>query len=193
MSSPTKWLPGAVNTCLTCSMRSKGVWDGSSHCEATYAVQRPTVPYGKQNTDVSSLSEKGFKPVRGALTEGRYLTFEMNGYALTNPMDNATSKKLTSSKATADHSSINQQWIVHQLAQDGITFIISSALDGLYLGNQTNLFNSSGVAEQYQIQFQGGAKGYTFIQQTGKYLQLSSKGDVSIANTVSGFQLFSVT
>ena len=172
---------------------AKGVWDGSSHCEATYSVLQPTVPYGKQNSDVSSLSEKGFKSVRGALTEGRYLTIEMNGYALTNPAGKATSKKLTSSKATADHADKSQQWIVHQLAQDGNTFIVGTALDSLYMGNETNLWNNSGIAMPYQIEFQGGSQGYAFMQQNGKYLQLDSKGHVSVTSKKSGFNLFSVT
>jgi phospholipase C len=171
-----------------------GFYDGSSHCEATYSVLRPPVPYGQQaqqTTNVSSLSETGFKSVRGALTEGRYLTFEMNGYALTNP--GAYSQKFTSSQATADHTSMQQRWVLHQLAQDGNTFIISSAIDGSYMGNFTSLRNNSGIAEQYEITFLGVSNGYAFMQQNGMYLAIEPSGTVSITSNMYGFQLFSVT
>lgn len=45
-------------------------------------TQRPPVPYGKQEASTSLVSEQSFNQVRGPLTEGRYLAFEMNGYAL---------------------------------------------------------------------------------------------------------------
>lgn len=170
---------------------SKGQYDGSSYCESLYAVQRPPVPYGKQSTDVASLSETGFKSVRGNLTEGRYLTFESSGYALTNPGKNAMT--FTATKATANHSSINQRWVVTQLAEDGNTFLISSALDGLYIGNLTSLTNNSGIAEQFSIRFLGNGKGYSLQNQNGMYLRLATTGAMSFASTALGFLIFSVT
>lgn len=58
---------------------ARGAYDGSSHCEALYPVQRPPLPYGAQSTNVAAYSEAGFKSVRGAITEGRYLTFALGG------------------------------------------------------------------------------------------------------------------
>ena len=170
---------------------AQGQYDGSSFCEATYAVLRPPVPYGKQSTNVSSLSENGFKSVRGALTEGRYLTFESNGYALTNPGGGASA--FTSTKAVADHSSMNQRWVVHQLAENGDAFLISSALDGSYIGNQTSLRNNAGIAEEFQIQFLGNSSGYAVKNQNGMYLTMGTTGLMSFADTMLGFSLFSVT
>jgi hypothetical protein len=54
----------------------RGHYDGSSYCESLYAVTQPSVPYDNQSTCVSCLSETSFKSICGALTEGRYLTFE---------------------------------------------------------------------------------------------------------------------
>jgi len=173
---------------------AKGQYDGSSYCESSYAVTQPPVPYGNQSTCVSCLSETGFKPVCGALTEGRYLTFESNGYALTNPGQN--SPYFTATKATADHSCMNQRWVVHQLAPEGDVFIISSAVDGLYVGNLTSLRNNSGIADQYSIQFLGNGNGYSMQNQNGSYLTFASMGDdgvISFTSAVSSFFLFSVT
>ena len=173
---------------------AKGQYDGSSHCESLYAVIQPPVPYGNQSACVSCLSENGFKPVRGALTEGRFLTFESNGYALTNPGHN--SSYFTTTKTTADHSSMSQRWVAHQLAPGNDVFTISSAVDGLYVGNLTTLRNDSGIAEPYSIQFLGDGKGYAMKNQNGSYLTFESKGVegiVSFTSTVSSFFLFSVT
>jgi phospholipase C len=38
---------------------AQGVYDGSSHCEALYAVQMTPVPYGAQSTNVADSSETG--------------------------------------------------------------------------------------------------------------------------------------
>lgn len=82
-SSPDYSIPHMPNASYP-STDSKGNWNGYAVCEATYNVTRPPVPYGQQSEATSLVTEEGFKPVRGQLTEGRYLTFEVNGYALTN-------------------------------------------------------------------------------------------------------------
>ena len=173
-------------------VNSKGVYDGSSHCEAEYAVLHPPVPYGAQSTNVAALSETGFKSVRGNLTEGRFLTFEKDGFALTNPGPIGSAAQFTAANAAADHSSKSQQWVVTQLAQDGQQFLVSSALDGLYMGNGTSLRNNSGIAEQYTVTFLGGSSGYALETQVGMYLSLEN-GEVSLASGVFGFDVFSVT
>jgi phospholipase C len=65
---------------------SNGNWIGREQCGKDYLeAKQPSIPYGKQGASTSLATEQGFKRVRGQLTEGRYLTPEMNGYALTNP------------------------------------------------------------------------------------------------------------
>jgi len=80
-----------------------GNYIGAATCEATYKDTQPPVPYGAANANqnMSLLTEEGFKQVRGDLTEGRYLTFEMNGFALAN-----VNNQLTFTKATAQHNDI---------------------------------------------------------------------------------------
>lgn len=169
---------------------AQGVYDGSSHCEALYAVRRPPVPYGAQDKDVAAWSEKGFKPVRGKLTEGRYLTFESGGYALAN----SGGDDFVAAKATAAHDDVKQRWVVHYLNGDegGDKFVISSAKDGRYIGSHTSLVNHVSGAETYTIGFVP-SKGYTLQKENGKYLAVGGNGDVNIEDEMTYFEVFSVT
>jgi phospholipase C len=80
---------------------------------------------------MSRLVEQGFKQVRGQLTEGRYLTFEMLGFALTNL--NGTFVGI--SRATKKHESPKQRWIIHTVGGPGAgsQFYIQSSVDKKYI------------------------------------------------------------
>jgi phospholipase C len=137
--------------------------------------------------------------VRGYLTEGRYLVFEMNGYALTNPSTTATD--FTTTKATASHSAKTQRWVLHATggtATEGGagagTFTVTSALDGRYIKSHTSLGKGVSGAETYKIADLGNGKGYTLVKENGKYLTIDSKGVIDITGTMPiGFQVYSVT
>lgn len=165
-----------------------GVYDGSSFCEATYKVQRPPVPYTSQNTNVAGLSEQGFKPMRGSLTEGRYITIETNGYALSNLN---SSSFVTLSNTTAAHNDISQRWIVHAEEIGSNLFTISSAKDGRYIGAQASLVNSALAAQVFETSFTA-CEGYSFQPAQGQYLS-TQNGRVAITTTGTSFNLFSVT
>lgn len=171
---------------------SEGVYDGSSHCESLYSVIQPPPPYGSQfkPSDVNTLSEQGFKPMRGALTEGRYLVFELGGYAVTNT--GKPSRDFTASKSTSNHESISQRWVVHSLADGVNTFTISSAVDGRYIGSHTGLIDSSSRAETYTVDFAAG-KGYSLKKENGKYVTIDGTGSIQITSETTYFQTFSVT
>jgi phospholipase C len=171
---------------------SSGNYDGSSYCESLYPVTRPTVPYSNQisPSNVSSLSEQGFKSMRGALTEGRYIVFELGGYALTNAGKPATD--FTASKATSTHSSINQRWVVHSLVDGGTTFTINSAKDGRYIGSHTSLIDSLSGAETYTVSY-AASKGYSLQKENGKYLTIDGHGQVQISSSATFFKAYSVT
>ena len=181
---------------------SDGNWDSAVLCQGTYGTPppHPPAPYGPENENLNpaTLVEDGFKTVRGYLTEGRYLVFEMNGYALTNAGSNATD--ITGTLATAEHSSINQRWVVHATggtALDGGegsgTFFISSAVDGRYIADHTSLDKAPNGAETYMITDLGNGGGYTLVKENGKYLSIETDGTIGIYGTPSGFSVFSVT
>jgi phospholipase C len=136
--------------------------------------------------------------VRGYLTEGRYLTFELNGYALTNAGSSATD--ITATFVTSDHSSINQRWVVHATGGSAVeggegagTFLISSAVDGRYVADHTSLSTARSGAETYTIEVLGNVGGYSLMKENGKYLTVDGNGTLGIYGQVSGWKLFSVT
>lgn len=166
---------------------STGAYDGAAHCEALFPVQRPEVPYASQVKDVASWSEKGFKAVRGALTEGRYLTFELGGAALTN----GGFQEFSSGKATAAHDDVKQHWILHEVVAGGNEFLISSAADGRYWGPHLTFCGKS-EAQSYAITFEA-SKGSALRATNGQYLTIDRWGSVRTQPTPAFFSVYSVT
>jgi phospholipase C len=167
---------------------SQGSYTGYSQCEQTYTTQRPTVPYGNQTVAGSLVSEPGFKSVRGALTEGRYLVFEMNGYALSN----SGSGTAGASTATPQHEQKSQRWVVHQLQQSGTVFNVSSAVDGTFIASDGSLTSAQSSAAGLTVQDLGNGQGYTVLGSSG-YLAIGVNGTLTWSAAASGFSLFSVT
>jgi phospholipase C len=167
---------------------SGGSYTGYSQCEQTYNPQRPTVPYGNQTVACSLVSEPGFKSVRGALTEGRYLVFEMNGYALSN----SGSGTVGTSGVTPQHEQMSQRWIVHRLQPSGTDFNVSSAVDGTFIAPDASLTSNPNSAAALSIQDLGNGQGYTVLGSSG-YLFIGVNGTLAWSATASGFSLFSVT
>ena len=181
------------------SKDSSGNYNGASLCQARYGDPKPVVPYGPANANLnpSTLSEEGFKMVRGYLTEGRYLVFEMNGYALTNAGKNATN--VSGTKATAAHEGVNQRWVAHAIsgtATDGGegsgTFVITSVVDGKFMGSHTSFSKSRSGAETYAITDLGNGAGYTLVKENGKYLTIDSEDKIDITGKQAAFQIYSV-
>ncbi|RMD42635.1 hypothetical protein DV735_g2485, partial [Chaetothyriales sp. CBS 134920] len=169
---------------------SKGVWDGSAYCESLYAVQRPPVPYGNQTEETSLVAEKGFKSVRGYLTEGRFLTFEAAGFALAN--DGGNCRTVSTSPATASHSDLAQRWVIHETATDSRKYTISSVVDGRYIGEHGTLV-SKDRATVFSISYLGGGRGYTLLAANGKYITIDPRGRVlSTRQPGCGLDIFSV-
>jgi phospholipase C len=169
---------------MTPNKDSSGNYDDVSICQAEYP-NLPTPPYGAQIavTEMHTLSEQGFKLMRGALTEGRYITIKANGYALTNP--STSTNQLSTTAALSDHSDIHQRWIVCQLdvALNVPQFNISSAVDGKFLSQHTSLSTAVSGAEVYTVKFLG----------NGSYLTVDVNGNLVISTTPQGFQFYSVT
>lgn len=171
---------------------ASGNYDGASYCESRYNVTRPDVPYDSQIDPgkVSSLSEDGFKAMRGSITEGRYIVFELDGYALANLGKSTDS--LTATKATAKHEGITQRWVIHSLAEGGNAFTISSAEDGRYIGAHNALIRGPNGAEIFTLQF-ASSKGYSLQKENGSYIMVDSSGQVQITSEVAYWKAYSVT
>ena len=146
-------------------------------------------PYGNQTEGDALFFEDGFKGVRGDLTEGRYLTFEANGHALST---DGRSKQFAATKATVGHSDIRQRWVLHALEPEGTSFHIASAANGYYISQHSSLSTLKSGAEVYNITYMGGSK-YTLKKENGKYLNIDARGQLSFTSTPIGYNVFSVT
>lgn len=161
-------------------------WTGS--CSGSEYVTG--IPYGNQTEANSLVYENGFKGVRGALNEGHYLTFEANGYALSNPSDG--SKQFKATPATAAHDAKAQRWVVHGIAEEGTLFNITSAVDGTYISQHSSLSVSVSGAEVYNIAYVGASK-YTLQKENGDYLNIAKDGSLDFESTAVPYSLWSVT
>lgn len=161
-------------------------WTGS--CSGSQYVSG--IPYGEQTEEDALFFEDGFKGVRGNLTEGRYLVFEANGYAISNP--GSTDKQFTTATSTANHDDIKQRWVLHAVAEEGTLFRISSALDGMYISQHSSLSKSVSGAEIYNIVYIGSSQ-YTLQKENGAYLNIESDGSLSFTSHPVAYNIYSVT
>jgi phospholipase C len=128
--------------------------------------------------------------VRGYLTEGRYLVFESNGYALTNSQGSGNEIEVT--EATSSHRSINHRWVLHATTQEGTTFKISSAVDSSYVAQDGSLSDSASDAETYNIVYVGGSQ-YTLQKGDGTYLNIATDGSLTSGQQAIPYSIYSVT
>ncbi|KAK3670244.1 hypothetical protein LTR78_009899 [Recurvomyces mirabilis] len=160
---PTDGLIGALS----------GNYIGAAKCQSTYPNSQPPVPYGPDNANanMSALTEEGFKPVRGALTEGRYLTFEFGGWALSN-----VNSFVSITKATSQHNDIRQRWILHQQGDgDSKVFTISSALNGQYIGSGLTLESEVAVLSNSPLLIWEMGRGIPWPEAMGSFFSSSCR------------------
>ncbi|KAF3403372.1 Non-hemolytic phospholipase C [Talaromyces pinophilus] len=161
-------------------------WTGS--CSGSEYVSG--IPYGNQTEEDSLYFEDGFKGMRGYMTEGHYLVFEYNGYALTN--DGGNSNSLAASKATSSHDAKSQRWALKALTAEGTTFNIYSAVDGRYLTTGSTFTTNAKDAEAYNITYLGSGE-YAIQAANGVYLEINGAGKLKYSKEPIGFSVYSVT
>lgn len=168
-----------------------GQYNGYSVCQAKYPHDsRPPVPYGEQSEASALATEQGFKAVRGQLTEGRFLVFEKNGFALTS--SNFGPNSLTATRASPVHDIVAQRWILHQLKQGGNQFTVESVPTGKCATGLSDMSPCSQTAP-ITINDLGNGQGHSLQASNGEYLSINQNGKVVLTSKVEGFQLFSVT
>ncbi|EPE37041.1 non-hemolytic phospholipase C precursor, putative [Glarea lozoyensis ATCC 20868] len=208
--TPLTWSPPKIRPDGPLGSNSDN-YIGAAMCQARYKTAHPPVPYGRENAnaDPARLVEEGFKQVRGSLTEGRYLTVEMGGFALTN--EGTESSNLTISKATPKHEDIRQRWILRLVGeQGGNTFNIRSAFDLSYISTNQTLERSRANAQIYAITDLGNGQGHVLTARklTGSIENGKSElrkefverqilgvrdGVVEFGHKIMGWKIFSVT
>ena len=184
---------------------------GAAMCQARHKTAHPPVPYGPENANAAParLVEEGYKQVRGSLTEGRYLTFEMDGYGLAH--EGTELGNLTTCKSTPGHEDIRQRWIIHLVGeQGGSAFNLQSAFDLSYISINQTLVASQNDAQVFEIIDLGNGKGYRLVTKMpagsiddGRselrtcFIERQSlsvrKGVVGLGRNSRGWKVFSVT
>jgi phospholipase C len=146
------------------------------------------------------LVEEGFKQVRGQLTEGRYLTFEEFGFALSNNRG-AT---VGISPASQKHDDISQRWVIHAVPNTSNSFYIQSALDGKYISSSPigSLTSSESKAQSFTFEYRPSGATYSFkLSQNNKgYVSVQSQGHIASSKSslqwdggLGSFKIFSVS
>ncbi|KID60499.1 Non-hemolytic phospholipase C [Metarhizium brunneum] len=171
----------------------KGQYDGSSYCQSRFPATRPPVPYTGDGVidDLTTMVEHGFKPIRGKLTEGRYLVLETNGHSLTNA-GSKTATSATVTKSTPNHDDIANRWIAHAEQIGGDVFTLQSASDEQYLCKDGSLCADAKNAEAFTVQFTA-SKGYSWKQRDGgKYLS-GDGAELDFSGDAKYWKIFSVS
>ena len=168
-----------------------GQYNGAFVCQLRFRDKvQPTVPYGKQNEKEALRVESGYKPTRGDLSEGRYLSFEANGHALS-----TSGSKLGSSKAKKQHNGDDQLFVIHWQGKDprDNRFRISSSDKKRYITSKLKFTSNANKAAEFALSDQGNGKGYTITEtKSNKMVSLSDDGSVSFGNNAH-FTIYSIT
>ncbi|KYK62120.1 Phosphoesterase [Drechmeria coniospora] len=180
-----------------------GPWVGPARCLSDYKMAQPPIPYGPDNAnqDMAALVEEGFKPVRGQLTEGRYLTFETRGHALSN----RNGQWVDITPATDKHERMEHRWIIHAVDGSPETFHVQSAQDKKYIAGFPvvgNLTTDVAQAQAFTISYNPpdgmysikvGSKQHSFVSVKSQNRIANSYSPVQWGAGLGWFQVFSVS
>ncbi|KAF5343619.1 hypothetical protein D9758_015423 [Tetrapyrgos nigripes] len=178
--------------------------DGPQNCERLFGdTIQPPIPYGNQTEEDSLVTEQGFKSVRGALTEGRYLVIESNDstLALAISTDNTTFIASPASETKFDVPS--QRFVIHATdptVASANTFKISAGADfdglsSMYITSNLTL-GTKDEAAVFDITFLGVTEGYVFEESgsgSGRFLGMTSDGKVGLGDEAVGMKIFAVS
>ncbi|KAM3459564.1 hypothetical protein MY5147_009877 [Beauveria neobassiana] len=158
-----------------------GPWVGPSKCTSGYSHgNHPAVPYGQKNADedMKNLVEEGHKEIRGAITEGRYITIENSGLGLGRTKDG----KVVGIAAADKHDDSAQRWIITNSDGDrfGKSFYIQSAdEDRSFITSKGTLSKDQDQAQAFIFEYEPESATHTLRRagsdSGGKYVSLSKR------------------
>ncbi len=191
-----------------------GPWVGPSKCMGGYSHgNRPDVPYGPQNAneDMNNLVEDGYKEIRGAITEGRYIVIESNGVGLGRTKDG----KVVGIAASDKHDDKSQRWIITNSDGDrfGKSFYIQSASDSNFVTSNGALTKDQSQAQAFIFEYEPGTATHTLRRAgagNGEYVSVAKRankkrdnkkrankkcrdiGDVNFAGSKTSYKIYGV-
>lgn len=165
--------------------------NGRGNCDSS-KHERPPIPYSGngQVQDLWTVVEKGFKSVRGLLTEGRFLVLENSGKALT-ASDCSQNSAVSVSAATAQHEQAKQRFMVHQIDPYKNDFTITCSGDS-YICKGGTLCNDSSGAIKFTIDFVPSSGHSFYNSEDGTYLGIQG-GNLGFSAARQYWKLFSVS
>lgn len=142
-----------------------GPWVGPAKCSGGFSHGNyPAVPYGQENANenMDNLVEEGYKEVRGAITEGRYVTIESDGLGL----GRAKSGQVIGIATADKHEDKAQRWILTSSDGNrfGNSFHIQSAVDKSFVGSNGRLTKDQSGAQAFIFEYQAAGSTYTLRQ-----------------------------
>lgn len=163
-----------------------GPWVGASKCQNGYAHGNyPKIPYGKENLaqNMDALVEDGFKQLRGAITEGRYITIEAaaSGLGLTRTKKG----KVIAASGDGAHKDILQRWVLHTADDNrfGKAFYLqSAALEKGFIAPNGRLTKDRKDAQVFLFEYSAAGTAFTLQVQGangGKYVSFGEKRKLS--------------
>ncbi|KAJ6445259.1 non-hemolytic phospholipase C precursor [Purpureocillium lavendulum] len=174
---------------------ANGNYDGSSYCQSRNPKTRPPVPYTGDGVikDLTTVVERGFKSVRGKITEGRYLVFETSGQALTNPGRCRSDSNVTVTRVSKGHKRELQRWVVHAVKLGGDDFTLQSAADDRFICDDGKMCKDKANAVVFTLGFDP-SKGHTIKSKaSSKYVTLTSDKKLTFNGPLGHWDTFSVT
>ncbi|KAK9236532.1 phosphoesterase family-domain-containing protein [Lipomyces kononenkoae] len=174
---------------------SDGAYIATTICqEENQGYIQPPVPYGNQTIEDALWTEEGFKHLRGALTEGRYLVFTQNWrqgtYAIGKYEHSAAVRTFAT---TDDFSGINYRFIISQVGDAFSDQFYIKSVQGGYVTRHGTFIYEKANADVFTINYTA-SKGYTIKSPSGTYLGTSpSDGSITWSTRETFFDIVSVT
>ena len=170
------------------------LYNGVPKCMKKYkGMNQPPVPYGNQTELKHGYDvEKGYKQIRGELTEGRYLTLETYSHALSHK-GNKLGSASSSHQKNSDDELFVVHWLGHQPKDHRFHIATSGGKNASYVKDDLSLTSSKSQAGTFTFDYKSSAKGFT-IKVGDKYLSMDEDGSVkTVKNGATTFTLYSVT
>ncbi|WFD24808.1 phospholipase C [Malassezia equina] len=170
------------------------LYNGVAKCMKKYkGMNQPPVPYGNQTELKSGYDvEKGYKQIRGELTEGRYLTLETYSNALSHK-DNKLSSAPSSKEKNSDDELFVVHWLGHQPKDHRFHLATSAGKNASYVNSDLTLTSDKSQAATFTFDYKRSAKGFQ-IKVDNEYLSMNQDGSVKTVQSGSEtFTLYSVT
>ncbi|KAJ6779932.1 hypothetical protein PWT90_05353 [Aphanocladium album] len=137
--------------------------------------------------------ERGWKPVRGKLTEGRHLAMVMNDHALTHAHPNKRNGNIHATRAVENHDEPTQHWVISAEVIGGDEFTVMAWNDGRHICHESEMCGDRGNATIFTVGFEPGQGHTLWSKSMGKYMLVDEEGQIDYSDTASHWDIFSVS